>query len=183
MRTLLSTCLVLSALLLAAPPASAQQKRISPHETISRVIDGNRVTLVYGRPYSKDPKSGEIRKIWGTLVPYGKVWRTGSDEATLLITQQPIVLGGTAIPAGAYTLFSQPEADGSAKLIISSQLGQWGLQYNAAKDFARVDLTKSDLEKAADEFTMAISKGASGGGVIEMSWETTKYSVAFTVQK
>ena len=95
---------LITAVMACAWPAAAQQQRISPHETISTVIDGNRVTIVYGRPYSKDPKTGEIRKIWGGLVPYGKVWRTGSDEATLLITQQPIELGGATIPAGAYTL-------------------------------------------------------------------------------
>ena len=64
--------LIVAAILLGAVPAMAQQKRISPHETISAVFNGNRVTLVYGRPYSKDPKTGETRKIWGTLVPYGK---------------------------------------------------------------------------------------------------------------
>jgi len=90
-------------------PLQAQQKRAastggtSPHETTSAVIDGNRVTITYGRPYTKDPKTGEARKIWGELVPYGKVWRTGSDEATILITQNPIVVGGTTIPAGVYT--------------------------------------------------------------------------------
>ena len=65
-----------------------------PHETISAVIDGNRVTVTYGRPYTKNPRTGEVRKIWGGLVPYGKPWRMGADEATLLITQQPIVMGG-----------------------------------------------------------------------------------------
>src|SRR3954463_10313496 len=97
--------LLIAALLCTALPAIAQQKRISPHETISTVAGGNRVTIVYGRPYSKDPKTGQVRKIWGTLVPYGKIWRRGADEATLLITQQPIALGETTVPAGAYTLF------------------------------------------------------------------------------
>src|SRR5476649_1075231 len=100
-----------------ALPSTAQQKRISPHETISAVVDGNRVTIVYGRPYTKDPKTGGPRKIWGGLVPYGKIWRTGADEATLLITQKPIVFGDTTIPAGAYTLFTLPQEDGTAKLI------------------------------------------------------------------
>ena len=59
------------------------------------------------------------RQIWGGLVPNGKVWRTGSDEATLLITQKPIVINGTTVPAGAYTLFTMPNEDGSAKLIIN----------------------------------------------------------------
>ena len=85
-----------------------QRQRISPHETITATIDGDEVKLVYGRPYTKDPKNGEMRKIWGGLVPYGKVWRTGADEATLLTTATPIEIGGTSLAAGTYSLFTVP---------------------------------------------------------------------------
>ena len=146
----LKSNLIIAALLVGALPALAQQKRLSPHETISAVIDGNRVTIVYGRPYTKSPRTGEMRKIWGGLVPYGKVWRTGADEATLLITQRPIVLGGTPIPAGAYTLYTLPEEKGASKLIISKQIGQWGTQYSEQQDLARVDLKKSPLKSPID---------------------------------
>jgi hypothetical protein len=169
--------------LVGAMPLAAQQKRLSPHETISKVIDGNRITIVYGRPYSKDPKSGEIRKIWGSLVPFDKIWRTGADEATLLITQKPIVLGGATIPAGAYTLFTLPQADGSARLVVNRQLGHWGMQYDEKQDLVRVDLKKQASEAPADQFTMAIEKGADGGGVLKLIWEDTQYAVPFTVQK
>ena len=103
------TFLAIAAILLTASPLLAQEKRISPHDTTSTVIDGNRVTIVYGRPYTKDPGTGVPRKIWGGVVSYGKVWRTGADEATLLITEQPIKFGATTIPAGAYTLFTLPQ--------------------------------------------------------------------------
>lgn len=167
-------------------PLMAQRQRVSPHETTGAVIDGNRVTVVYGRPYTKDPHSGEMRKIWGGLVPYGKVWRTGADEATLLITQKPIMFGDTTVPAGAYTLFTLPQEDGSAKLIINKQIGQWGIgpgSYDEKDDLARVDLKKDSLEKPVNQFTMAISKNPDGGGVLKLSWEDTQYSAAFTVQK
>jgi hypothetical protein len=167
------------AALLGASPLMAQQKRVSPHETISAVSDGNRVTVVYGRPYTKDPHSGEARKIWGGLVPYGQPWRTGADEATLFITQKPILLGGTPIPAGAYTLFTIPAEDGSAKLIVSKQIGQWGTQYDEKQDFARVDLKKETLDKPVDQFTMALTRN----GELKMMWENTGYSVTYTVQK
>jgi hypothetical protein len=171
-------------LILGAVPVMAQQKRLSPHETISAVVDGNRVTIVYGRPYSKNPRgAGEIRKIWGDLVPYGKVWRAGADEATLLITQKPIVMGETTIPAGAYTLFTLPTEDGKAKLIISKQLGQWGLQYDEKQDLARVDLKKDATPANVDQFTMSIDKNSDGGGIIKMSWENTQFSIVYTVQK
>src|SRR5215475_12017544 len=160
--------------------ASAQQRpRVSPHETTSAVIDGNRVTLVYGRPYSKDPKSGEIRKIWGTLVPNGKAWRLGADEATLLLTQKPIEFGDTTIPAGAYTLYMVPD-DNGGKLAISKSLGAWGVPVDEKNDLARVDLKKEPLEKPNDQLALAVEKNPSGGGVIKIMWEGAQFTAPFT---
>jgi hypothetical protein len=179
----LKSIVIIAALALTALPLVA---RVSPHETVSGVIDGNRVTVVYGRPYTKDPKTGAPRKIWGTLIPYGKVWRTGADEATLLITQKPIMFGDATIPAGAYTLWTLPAEDGSAKLIINKQIGQWGAGaniYSEGQDVARVDLKKDAVDAPVDQFTMAVEKNSSGGGVIKLTWENTQYSAAFTVQK
>jgi len=179
---------LMTALLIGAVPLMAQDKSQeppahanstgghSPHETTSNVVDGNRVTITYGRPYMKG------REIWGKLVPYGKVWRTGSDEATILITQKPIVIGDTTVPAGAYTLFTLPNEDGSAKLIINKQIGQWGIgrgSYDEKQDLTRVDMKKETLDTPVEEFTMAVTRD----GQIKMSWDKTAYSVAFTVQK
>ena len=178
--------LTLSALFACLSPAMGQQKRISPHETVSKVIDGNRVIIVYGRPYTKDPSTGQMRKIWGELVPYGAVWRTGADEATLLITQKAIVIGEATIPAGAYTLWTLPNEDGTAKLIINKRIGQWGIgpgSYDQEQDLARIDLKKEALDTPVDQFTMAIAKNPSGGGILSMTWESTAYSTTFTVQK
>lgn len=182
----IKSILLVAVLAASTLPILAQQKRVSPHETVGGVIDGNRVTIVYGRPYTKDPHTGESRKIWGGLVPYGKVWRTGADEATLLVTQKPIVFGDTTVPAGAYTLWTLPAEDGSAKLIINKQIGQWGAGpniYDEKNDLARIDLKKDALEKTADQLTISISKNPAGGGLLKLMWEDTQYSAAFTVQK
>lgn len=178
--------LVAIAVLFTAIGASAQQKRVSPPDVAGAVIDGNRVTIYYGRPFAKRPGTQEERKVWGSLVPYGKVWRTGANEATLLVTQKPIVLGETTVPAGAYTLWTLPQEDGSAKLIINKQIGQWGVgpgSYDEKQDLARIDLKKDTLEKPVEQFTMAIEKNPAGGGLIKMMWENTQYSAPFTVQK
>jgi hypothetical protein len=178
--------LTIGAIIACISPLMAQQKRISPHETVSKVIDGNRITIVYGRPYTKDPKTGQNRKIWGGLIPYGEVWRTGADEATLLITQKPIVIGESAIPAGAYSLRTLPNEDGTAKLIINKQIGQWGIgpgSYDKEQDLARIDLKKEVLDAPVDQFTIAISDNPSGGGVLKMMWESTAFSTPFNVQK
>jgi Protein of unknown function (DUF2911) len=182
----LKLLLTVGAAMACISPLMAQQKRISPHETISKAIDGDRVTIVYGRPFTKDPNTGQNRKIWGELVPYGEVWRTGADEATLLITQKPILIGQSTIPAGAYTLRTLPNEDSTAKLIINRQIGQWGIgpdSYDEKQDVARVDLQKEALDSPVDQFTMVISKNPAGGGDLKMMWESTAFSVPFTVQK
>lgn len=190
MNTLKFPLLFLAAAVAGVLPLSAQQAKVnssggnSPHETTGAVIEGNRVTITYGRPFAKD------RKIWGGLVPYDKLWRTGSDEATILVTQQPIEMGGTTIPAGAYTLWTWPNADGSAKLIVNKQIGQWGINprdpksvYDEKNDVVRVDLKKDALDKPVDQFTMAVSRNPAGGGLIKLSWENIQYSAPFTVKK
>jgi DUF2911 family protein len=183
------TFTLFAAALLSTLPVSAQQTRVastggnSPHETTSAVIDGNRVTITYGRPYTKAPKTGEVRKIWGGLVPYGKAWRLGADEATLLITQQPISIGDTTIPAGAYTLYMVPDESGTSKLAVSKRIGQWGIPVDEKNDLARVDLKKSALDKSVDQLTISVEKNPAGGGVLKVKWENTQYSVDFAVKK
>ncbi len=171
-----------------APPA-APRARTSPHEAINGSIDGVRVSVVYGRPYSAKGGTGEKRKIWGTLVPYGEVWRMGSDEATLLIAEKDITVGGAAVPAGAYTLWLLPAADGSAKLIINKQVGQWGIDRNQKSqrdekfDLAIVDLSKDTLSSSVDQFTIAVAGNRAGGGLLKIVWEETQYSVALAAKK
>jgi hypothetical protein len=193
LRQLLPACIVATAFtsLLAQIPAAVPvsppatpRARVSPHEVISLKVDNNRVTIIYGRPYSKDPKTGAIRKIWGGLVPYGKVWRTGSDEATTLITQQAIDLGGTVIPAGLYTLFTVPMEDGSAHLVVNKEFGQWGVDpYDEKHELARIALQKDALATQLDQFVMALEKNPAGGAVLKMAWENTQFSVNYTVKK
>lgn len=153
--------------------------RVSPHETVKANVGGDEISISYGRPFTKDPKSGEARKIWGTLVPFGKVWRMGADEATLLTTKRALEFGSTTVPAGTYSLYMLPEENG-AKLIINKQTGQWGTKYDESQDLARVEMQKSNEAQAADQFTIAIEDGK-GGGVLKASWEKTQYSAPFKV--
>ncbi len=169
------------------PPTPAPRARVSPHETINTVIGGrggNRITLTYGRPYSKDPKTGEIRKIWGNLVKWDKADRLGADEATLLLTQQPLAFGDTVIPAGAYTLYLIPSETGATKLAFSSNLGKWGVPVDESKDVARIELQKDTIAQSVDQLTLAVrSIPDTSGGVLTIQWETTQFSAPFTVKK
>lgn len=180
---------------MAAPPAPAAPRAAStggrsPHETTSAYVGGDRrsgslVTITYGRPYTKNPRTGEVRKIWGGLVPWDKADRLGSDEATLLVTPVSLVAGETTIPAGAYTLYIIPSETGTSKLAFSTNIGKWGVPVDEKHDLARVDLKKATLEQPVDQLTIAVANDGttSNGGVIKISWETTEFSLPFTIKK
>src|SRR5262245_24240277 len=106
-------------------PACAQEmKRKSPHETVS----SKNVSITYGRPYKKG------RDIFGELVPNGKVWRAGADEATVITFANDGTLGGKSVKAGSYTLFVVPEQS-EWTIILNGQLNQWGAyDYEKNKD-------------------------------------------------
>ena len=184
MNNLRSGFAIITLTLLAVLPLHAQEKkRISPHETVSATIDGAQIKIVYGRPYTKDPKTGVIRRIWGELVPFGQVWRMGADEATLLTTDHDLDLGGTKIPTGTYSLYLQPEKSGPARLIVNKQTGQWGTKHDAGQDFAKIDLKKTPLAAPVDQFTITLDKNPSGGGMLRLQWETTEFSAPIGAQK
>lgn len=161
----------------------------TPHATISGVIgpnrnDGNMITITYGRPSRVHPrKGGEPRKIWGGLVPWGKADRLGADEATLFITQKAIQVGGTTIPAGAYTLYIIPAETGTSKLAFSKNIGKWGVPVDEKNDVARVDLKKESLPSEVDQLTILIENTPPGSmnGVLKIQWENPQFSMPFTV--
>src|SRR5258705_12903801 len=110
-----------------SPPASAECK----------FSDGKGVKVDYSSPRVKG------RKIFGGLVPYGQVWRTGANEATTLVTDTNVKVGDKDVPAGSYTIFSLPNAD-KWTLIISKKTGEWGIPYpGEGDDFGRVDMRVS----------------------------------------
>jgi hypothetical protein len=121
------------------------------------------------------------RKIFGGLVPYGQVWRTGADEATTVATDKPLVLGNVTVPAGTYTLYTIP-GEKEWTLIINKQTGQWGTQYSESQDLGRLPLKVSRLDSPAEQFTITVAPVA-GGGEIHFDWESTRATAPFTVKK
>lgn len=182
MNVFKSTFAVVGVALVLAMPAFA---RISPHETINCWLGargkGDLVTITYGRPYTKDPKTGEPRQIWGGLVAWDKPDRLGADEATLFLTEKPVLVGRTPIPAGAYTLYIVPSESGATKLAFSSHLGKWGIPVDDKHDVARVDLKKEPLEKSVDQLTIELKPDPkTNSAVLQISWEKTQFSVPLT---
>jgi hypothetical protein len=120
------------------------------------------------------------RKVFGDLVPYGQVWRTGADEATILETDKALMFGPIHVNPGKISLYSLVDAK-SWKLVLNRQVGQWGTEYNQGQDLARLDMRTEKLAAPVEQFTIAIERNPSGkGGLLVMQWETTKAMLAFT---
>jgi hypothetical protein len=143
-----------------------------------------RATIFYSRPAIKSP-TGEVRKIWGGLVPWGQTWRLGANAATLLISQSTLQFGDVTIPAVTpVTLYMLPVENGPSKLIINKQIGQTGDQYDEKQDLGRVDLKKDALTQPVDRLILALQMNQGGGsGTLKIAWENTQFSVPFTVKK
>src|SRR5712691_3154073 len=134
------------------------------------LADGKTITVDYSSPRAKG------RKIFGGLVPYGEVWRAGANEATTFVTTADLMVGGTHVPAGSYTIFTIPNKD-KWTLIISKKTGEWGIPYPGAdNDLVRADMKVSKLPSAVENFTIGFDKAA-GGCTLRMDWETTRASV------
>jgi len=121
------------------------------------------------------------RKIYGGLVPYGEVWRTGANEATTFVTSSNVMVGGKAVPAGSYTIFTVPNAD-KWTLIINKKTGEWGIPYKYESDeLARVDMKVSKLPSPVENFTISYAKSGNGC-TMNLDWETTRASVDITAK-
>ncbi len=176
-KHLLSALGVVAALTLVfsmAETPEAQQQRASPHETVTATVAGAKVSITYGRPYMKG------RAIFGGLVPWDRVWRTGADEATTLTSDKMLMFGNLHVPAGSVTLWTLPSQNGPWKFIINKETGQWGTAYKAENDLGRVDMKTETLSAPVEQFTIAIET-AGNGGQITMSWDRTKMIVPFGI--
>lgn len=136
---------------------------------------GANVTLDYGTPVKRG------RDIWGSLVRYGRLWRTGANAATHLTTDKPLRFGTLDVPAGRYTLFSMPEADGGW-LIINKQTGQNGQQYDEKQDLGRVRLAARDLPAPVEVFTIS-AREENGRGLLALQWDRKELVSEFTVAR
>jgi hypothetical protein len=179
-RTAAVLALALALLSWPQPKAQAQGGRVSPHERVTFAFaNGKKITIDYGRPKREDPRSGQVRKVYGGVVPYDQPWRTGADEATTLTTDSDLMIGGTSVPAGTYTLYTIPRESGDWTLIVSSATGQWGIPYpGESKDFARINkLTPHKLSSPVDQLTIALDKTGPKAAVLKISWENTEASI------
>ena len=168
---------VMVAIIAAAAGAHAQQPPASPPGTASVAFaDGKTIAINYSRPSMRG------RKIFGDLVPYGQIWRTGANSATSLKTDTDLTIGGTAVPAGSYTLYTIP-GETSWKLIVNKQTGQWGTDYDEKQDLARVDMKVAKNATPTEQFTISLDKTGANSATLKLDWANTAASVAVTEKK
>jgi len=157
------------------PPAAAPQGRVlSPRDTTRFDAGGRRVYVDYGRPAMRG------RRIMGGLVPFGRVWRTGANAATTLVTEADLTIGTASVPRGTYTLYTLPTATGWT-LIVNRQTGQWGTEYDPSRDLVRIPMQTTTLRQPVEQFTIALERGRAGAGMLVLSWENTRATVPFRV--
>ncbi|MCC6318574.1 MAG: DUF2911 domain-containing protein [Gemmatimonadaceae bacterium] len=148
---------------------------LSPRQVAQASITQAPIMISYGSPAVRG------RTVWGgALIPMDSIWRTGANEATLLATSRPIQLGGLHVPAGLYSLWTQLTPSG-AVLIVNSQTGQWGTQYDASHDLGRAPLELSPTDAFVEDLTITIRPLNGARGVIELAWGDRKASVGFQV--
>jgi hypothetical protein len=176
-RKMIACSMLLALSLMAAVPGAAQEDRSQrpspPAKAECRFPDGKTITVDYSSPRMRG------RQIFGGLVPYGEVWRAGANEATTLVTNANLVIGGKDVPAGSYTLFTLPTAS-RWTLIINKQTGIWGIPYpGPASDFTRTDMSVSRLAAPLENFTISFER-TGGTCTMRLDWETTRAAVNIT---
>jgi hypothetical protein len=153
---------------------------LSPLDSTSAQLGAARVSVRYSRPKARG------RPVFGALVPFDTVWRTGANAATVLATDRDLVVGTTPLPAGRYTLFTLPTRTGTT-LVISKQTernGQplFGTEYDPAQDFARIPMTTRTLAAPVEQLTIAVvPQGQSGRGTLRVSWANREMTVPIAV--
>jgi len=156
--------------------AVAQQKASPPAHAQCKFSDGKTATVDYSSPRMKG------RKIYGGLVPYGQVWRTGANEATTFVTTVDTTVGGKDVPAGNYTIFTVPNAD-KWTLIINKKTGEWGIPYKYdADELARVDMEVSKTSGPVENFTISFHEMGAGCHMY-LDWENTRATVLINEKK
>jgi hypothetical protein len=164
--------LLTGALLWGGPPAHAQDRgqtvpRVSPNASVSQTVGVTTVEITYGRPHVRD------REIFGALVPFGEVWRTGANEATTISFSTPVRVEGQSLPAGTYGLFTIPGPD-TWTLIFNEQAEQWGAyKYDDSTDALRVD-TAPTSAPTHEMMTFTFTDVTDSTATVQLLWDETR---------
>ena len=148
---------------------------LSPRDTARGRVEGAQIEVDYSRPARRG------RDIFGSVVPWGQVWRAGADAATQITFERDIIAGGERIPAGRYTMWIIPRTEGDT-LLLNTQTGQWGTQHDAAQDRFRLALRRHSLAEALERYRIRFEV-TEGGGTMHFEWDTTGFSLPFAIAR
>lgn len=143
---------------------------LSPRDSAKATVGTAHLTFDYSRPAVRG------RRIWGGVVAWNTVWRLGADMATHFTTDADLAIGETTVPAGRYTLWMLP-SESEPKLIVSRAVNVFGTQYDPAKDFARIPLTRRAAPNAAERLTLSVADGS-----LAIQWADVVWSVPVAVK-
>jgi len=170
----ISLTVVLAALLPTISSAQAGLKfpAPSPNATVTQTVGLTEVEIVYARPAMRG------REVFGGLVPWGEIWRTGANAATTISFSGPVEFGGTAVPAGTYALFSVPGKT-AWEVILSSNTEQWGSYEHDAKDeVARIVVMPVENKSAAESLTISLDGVDADAATLNIVWANVRVPVS-----
>jgi hypothetical protein len=147
----------------------------SPNKVAKGSIGGTPVTVTFGSPQKRG------RDILGNVVKYDRVWRTGANEATTIAFARDVAVGGQAVPAGTYSLWTMPAKDGTVQLIVNRQHGQWGTDYDSSQDLTHVPMHVATAATPREDFGIDMT-GTDTAAELRMSWDTFVWTVPITVK-
>lgn len=153
--------------------ATAQERggdetRVSPNAEVSQTIGTTEILVTYGRPGVRD------RDIFGGLVAFGEVWRTGANESTVLVLSEDVWIEGEEVSAGTYSLYTIPGED-EWTIIINEKLS-WGTQYDETMDYARVTVEPEE-SYFVEQFMIYFEDVTENSGEMVLHWDNTKVPV------
>lgn len=156
----------------SAPAPKIEFPAASPPATLKQRVGVTDIEVTYSRPGVKG------RKIFGGLVPYGEVWRTGANQATRISFSTPVKFGGASVPAGTYELFTIPGADEWTVILSQPPKAQWGAySYDSAHDVARVKAKPVAVPSPIETFTIQVSSITEKSAALYFAWEKTRVPV------
>jgi hypothetical protein len=148
---------------------------LSPRDSATARVGDATVSIRYARP----GKRGRV--IFGDIVPWDTVWRTGANDATVFTTDRDLEIGGRLIPAGSYTLFTIPTRSGATLIINRETMRNGeplaGTDYDPTQDFARVAMTSRALATPVERLTIEVAPRPGGESVLRIAWDTREMTV------
>jgi len=160
---------------LEAAEATSGVRELSVRDTVRASIGNATFVVDYGRPLVRG------RVLLGNILPYDYVWRTGANAATQFTTSASLTLAGMRIPAGTYTLWTVPRANG-ADLIVNRQTGQWGTDYDGSQDLGMAPMTAETLTTPVEKFTISIKATSGIRGSLAMEWGPFRWTAPIEVR-